>query len=1267
MVSVLSPLQIHQQKKKKIIKKTHSFAKAAQVPTPYVTTPSFAQMLEEAALLLPNQAILENFVHHNPYHHFEHMDFKDALNYAHKLELYMSPGERLHFLSGLDPRKRSNEAMAELSAVFLDRGSAKWASPHRDKGFLHFFASLEGLGFAPWRKQARTDAKRILAILEEHPYQARTLAETVVKENLHLFGIPPSDWTSAIRALLLDLRGWAGMFRRMETHPSEAPPNAAVHLADFVAVQSIIQRSSMEALARQSGWDGNSFAAFLSRAPVYRQNVEKEYPSHPSALAYGDQTSEQREALEAEFQDALLSAIGTNPVPARSRERPTLQLYTCIDDRVCSFRRHVENTNPSEIETFGVAGFFGIPFRFQPADGKDQMILGPEGCNPQALVTEVEVNSPTEYWKSIKFNQRRRFLAHMMVAWENASFSPVGSLFLSMFIPFSMGRLFLLGYAPNLRRVATEALQKALIQKPQTDFQLPFTPELSAALLARTFKEIGTDKRFAPLIMVLGHGSISANNPFSAAYNCGACGGREGGPNARLLARLANNTEVRERLKSHHGISIPDDTVFIGGVHNTTAESVVFYDLDLLPESHKQQFEQAQLMIAKVRGENALERCRRFLLADVHTPEEALWYVQTRSNDDAEVRPELNHATNAAVVVGRRKLTKGRFLDRRVFLPSYDPTNDNAIGSNLERVLAPALIVCSGINLEYLFSTIDPHHSAGTKAPLNIVGNIGVLQGTASDLKMGLPTQMTEMHTPIRALYVVDAPIERVEAVLGRRKDLRQLVRNEWVRFIVRDPSTNLFYLQSRGEYLPISPQQTESFVPSTPHIEHGMKIAGRESIMHGTATAGMVLSCALPIYMFGTTAMNPLGPVIAICGTALSLPTLAFARRYLHGEFMYGRFSFLCVGLTTGFNFIAMAPSLEQALQGWALFGFSSVFLIGSYNGRPSVVNNATYAFAVYQVSDLAMLVAATWSAHHAVHHPVADGEHQVAVVAGLLLAALFKSSQFPLTSLFVRSMEGPTPASALGYAGLSAHMGVVLLTGTMPLWFGFDLARLTVGSIGIITATYGSLVAKIRADRKGALANACSATIGLIFFTVALGYPDLALAMSLGHASFRMIQVLRSSNVIADCHKIRDALGYTPWPKVVEEWKYRIGWRCNRFHTDFHMLHVLHVISRAVGVRFAGKPYKLTKFQQYLMTGLTCGLVAAPFTPLYYFKEEILMNLLQTEPFLALAIMASHYACSVVLIRFLFLKVLDARRFRRPAVKRINQSLPKSAPKET
>ena len=1207
--------------------------------------------VERAANLLPHQGILENFIHRNPLEDLESLSFKDALDHEHQLESYMSPGERVFVKTQVDPRKRVNEALVDLSSAFLDRGAAKWAPSYRHKGFLYFFASLEGLGFAPWRKQARSTAQRILTLMQQKTGESQSISETIIQENLEFFGIPPEEHTQAIRSMLLELRGWAGMMRRMEAHPLEAPPNTTVRLLDFCAVQSILARSSIEALARESGWNAappveKTLGTWLRRTPTIRA-AKEDTALHSSALAYMDQFAQKREVLETQFKYTLLHAIGTKPSPQQDQPRHSVQLFTCIDDREGSLRRHVEESNPKHVETFGVAGFFGIPIRYRPADGREEMVLAPDGQTPTAVLVESEF--PPDHDKTVIFNRRRKFLSHLSRLWEEASFSPPGSLLLTSLLPLSIARLLLMGYSPYWDGVVKNFFSQTLLAKPRTDFQLPFPAPEAATLLARTFNDIGmcTQHRFAPIVVVLGHGATSVNNPFAAAYNCGACGGREGGPNARLLARLVNSKEVRQCLLQDHGIPIPDDTVFVGGLHNTSTDSVEFFDVDLMPESHKDRFADLKHKIDIARGKNALERCDRFLRAgDVHTAAEALRHVASRAADAAEVRPELNHSTNAAVVIGRRDLTKGHFLDRRVFLPSYDPFADDDAGTNLEHVLNPALIVCSGINLEYLFSTIGvDHHGAGTKAPLNIVGNIGVLQGMAGDLRPGLPSQMTEMHTPVRALFIVDAPIERVEAVLARRERLRQLVRNEWVRFFVRVPETGRFYRQSHGEYLPVDDREmTAAFVPFTHHRQHGLNITRREDAIYWTAAAGMVLACAAPLYLYGADSMNPHGPMIALCGTLLSLPVLSYSRRYLHGEFMFGRFSMLCVGLLLGFNLVSCATSLEHALTGWSLFGFASTFLIGAYNDRPTVRNNATFAFTAYRISDLAMLVAATFSAQQAAAGVGVAVEHPNLVAGGLLVAALMKSSQLPLSALFARSMEGPTPASALGYAGLSAHVGTVLLASTMPLWFGFDWARITLASVGLASALHGTLVAKTRAERKGAVANATSATVGLILVTLALGYSDTALLMSLGHAAFRMRQILLAPSMIADSQDLRSALGYMPWPKTVPDWMYRLSWALRRLETDSHFMHAVHRMTSRVHMP---EPWKLTKLQQWGITGVAVTLAGAPFTPVSHYVEEQLMHLLPTQPYLATALMVGHLAVSVALIRFLLVDVLTARRF--------------------
>jgi uncharacterized protein YbcC (UPF0753/DUF2309 family) len=335
-----------------------------------------------------------------------------------------------------------------------------------------------------------------------------------------------------------------------------------------------------------------------------------------------------------------------------------------------------------------------------------------------------------------------------------------------------------------------------------------YRPDEMANIVERTLRDNGLTSRFARLIILCGHGSSSLNNPHESAYNCGACSGGRGGPNARAFAQMANDPRVRSLL-ADRGLKLPADTYFLGAFHNTCNDYVEYFDLDRLPLTHKDDFALAKAAIDEARRRNAHERCRRFESASLTmSAAEALAHVEERAEDLSQARPEYNHATNAVTFVGRRAQTRGLFMDRRAFLASYDPLQDDEEHSVLVGILSAVVPVCAGISLEYYFSTVDVQgYGCGSKLPHNIVSLLGVMEGAGGDLRPGLSAQMVEIHEPIRNLFIIETTPAAMLRIMDSNATIGRLCRNEWVQLATLDPQDGRIHLFRGGRFEPYQPE----------------------------------------------------------------------------------------------------------------------------------------------------------------------------------------------------------------------------------------------------------------------------------------------------------------------------------------------------------------------------------------------------------------------------------------------------------------------------
>ncbi|MGM0411835.1 MAG: YbcC family protein [Pseudomonadota bacterium] len=719
----------------------------------------------------------------------------EAVREALDREATLQPPQLLyaHLLDGRYRPGNSRSVVAQISgfcAAYHDQGQALWRMPS-------FGDDL----YAAWRAFTRVD--RTPSIMELPPVapildSLPERADELVVEAVRRLGVPEASLEDFLWLVLADVGGWAAYLRGLQweadRHGEEGDDPACL-LAIRLAWEVILVESC-DRPARVAQW---------------RQSLGC-WPAALNPEAEADLAVDRvlQRAAELGWQRRVAAALA-EPAAAGA-ESPAFQAVFCIDVRSEVFRRALEAVEP-EARTVGFAGFFGLPVSFRRlGDSADRdhlpVLLAPHyrvlETAGEAAATEAATGRRkrrlglTKAWKAFKLSAASCF----------SFVETVGLTYAPRLVTDGLGWT---RPVPDPERAGLDRRDAAAVA-PDPDAGLgegagiPVADrvELAADLLENT----GLGTATAPVVLLVGHGSSTVNNPHRAGLDCGACGGQTGEASVRLAATLLNDPEVRAGL-AERGQPLPEATRFVPALHDTTTDEVALLDTHHLPPERTAERHRIEAALARAGDRARLERLPGLEGEVPPTTTAARRAARSRARDWARIRPEWGLTGNAAFIAAPRARTAGLDLAGRAFLHDYDWRRDPE-GRVLQLILNAPLMVAVWINLQYYGSTVDPDHlGAGNKVLHNVVGGrVGVLEGNVGDLRIGLARQSLHdgsewVHEPLRLSAFIEAPEEALEVALAEAEEVRGLVERGWLHLFRIDDDGAVAYRRPAGDWIP--------------------------------------------------------------------------------------------------------------------------------------------------------------------------------------------------------------------------------------------------------------------------------------------------------------------------------------------------------------------------------------------------------------------------------------------------------------------------------
>nr|YP_009128470.1 NADH dehydrogenase subunit 5 [Streptocephalus sirindhornae]AJP09641.1 NADH dehydrogenase subunit 5 [Streptocephalus sirindhornae] len=269
-----------------------------------------------------------------------------------------------------------------------------------------------------------------------------------------------------------------------------------------------------------------------------------------------------------------------------------------------------------------------------------------------------------------------------------------------------------------------------------------------------------------------------------------------------------------------------------------------------------------------------------------------------------------------------------------------------------------------------------------------------------------------------------------------------------------------------------------------------------------------------------------------------ISSQVIKYSTYYMEGEVFYTRFCYLVLLFVFSMMLLIISSDGLSLLLGWDGLGITSYALIMFYSNAKSSSSAMVTALS-NRVGDIFILWGLGMSFYLGSWDYLYFGFEGGMAFVMLLLASLTKSAQMPFSAWLPAAMAAPTPVSSLVHSSTLVTAGVYLMVRLSPIFLSSGSYILLV--LGSVTALFSGLVALGEYDFKRIIALSTLSQLGVMMFSLGLGYPILCYFHLFTHALFKALLfmcsgvVIHASGGIQDIRRLGGVLSMLPYSSFV------------------------------------------------------------------------------------------------------------------------------------